>query len=328
MIKEAVKHLLGEKNTQRIKRLRDTLTAARVAWRNSAGTLQTQQEQTARSCLLQVHSIEKAIAIGNTKYIENMKYSRLIASLDELIRFGMSPENFTVKECIAVIRAALGQVPGHDDDKKALEDFIMSNDVSLDFRGGAERVPKTELLRHNDFDFGAFVRSRRSVRRFKDKIISREVIHDIIEDAKYYPSACNRQPCKVYFSENPDTLREIINCGINKNLVSGVHDALIVTCDRALLSPAELNDQEYINGGIFLAYLLMSIHAHGLGSCLCQFLQVNSRQDKIRASFGIPKSEVISAFVAIGELEDEVNCACAQRRPTEEIMVNIDGVRV
>ena len=103
-----------------------------------------------------------------------------------------------------------------------------------------------------------------------------------------------------------------------------VHDALIVTCDRSLLLPHEMDDQEYLNGGIFLAYLVMSIHAHGLGSCLFQFLRGNSRQDMIRKEFGISPSEVISAFVGIGEPEDEVLCACAQRRPVEEVAVCLE----
>ena len=79
-----------------------------------------------------------------------------------------------------------------------------------------------------------------------------------------------------------------------------------------------------MNGGIFLAYLVMSIHAHGLGSCLFQFLQVNSRRNNIRKEFGISPSEVISAFIGIDEPEDEVLCACAQRRPAEEAAVCLD----
>ena len=108
--------------------------------------------------------------------------------------------------------------------------------------------------------------SRHSVRNFKDKIVSREVIYDIVRDALYCPSACNRQPFKVYFSENPGTVKRIIKAGVEPFFAEKVHDALIVTCDRALLNPAERNDQEYINGGIFLMSLVLSIHAHGLGS--------------------------------------------------------------
>ena len=323
MIKKVIKSVLGEANVKRLKRAKQALNAARITWQNSSDTAQNQPQQIALSCLMQVHGFEKALAVGNSKYFEAVKFSPLINKLEDLLRFGMSPDNFTIKECTAVISSALAHLPGHDDDKKALADFIAWNDIALDFRGGVDRIPKDEILAHNNFDFGEFVRSRHSVRRFKDKIISREVIHDIVRDALYCPSICNRQPFRVYFSENADTVKRIIKHIPDGFVAQTVHDALIVTCDRSLLYPAERNDQEYINGGIFLSYLVMSIHAHGLGSCLFQFLQASARQAKIRTEFGISPSEVISAFVGIGELEDEVLCACAQRRPVDEVAVEI-----
>ena len=321
MIKQVIKSVIGERNVSRLRRLRWSLAAGRAMWRNTSGTIQNEQEKLSVQCLRQAQHIERAMSMGRTNYLNTVKYSQFIGRLEELLRFGMSPDNFTIKESVAVIISALGRLSGHDDDKKALHDFITWNDIAIDFKGGAETLTSREIFAHNDFDFGAFVRSRHSVRRFKDKIISREVIHDIVSDAMYCPSACNRQPFRVYFSENPDTVKRII-----KNIPDGfvspnIHDALIVTCDRSLLNPHEMNDQEYINGGIFLGYLVLSIHAHGLGSCLFQFLQANTRQSKIREEFGISDSEVISAFVGIGELEDEVLCACAQRRPVEEAAI-------
>ena len=323
-IKQLVKSVIGEKNTARLNRIRRTIGAARAMWLNSGTEIQSYTDKTSVWCLMQVHQIEKALAVGKTKYLEFVKYPYILDRLEELLRLGVSPDSFTVKESVAVMRSALAQVSGHDEDRKALEDFIAWNDVALDFKGGADRIPKAEIFAHNDFDFGAFVRSRHSIRRFKDKIISREVIHDIVRDALYCPSACNRQPFKVYFSENPDTVKRIMKSIVDGFVAPYVHDALIVTCDRSLLLPHELNDQEYVNGGIFLGYLVMSIHAHGLGACLFQFLQVNSKQQSIREEFGMSPSEVISAFVGIGEPENEVLCACAQRKSVEEVAVCLE----
>ena len=322
-IKQLVKSVIGEKNTARLNRIRHTIGAARSMWHNTSADFQSHTDKIAVWCLMQVHQIEKALAVGRTEYLETVKYSYLLGRLEELLRLGVSPENFAVKESAAVMRSALSQVSGHEKDRQALENFIAWNDIALDFRGGIDRIQKSEIFAHNDFDFGAFVKSRHSVRRFKDKIISREVIHDIVRDALYCPSACNRQPFKVYFSEKPEIIKRI-KANIDGFVAPYVYDVLIVTCDRALLLPHEMDDQEYVNGGIFLAYLEMSIHAHGLGSCLFQFLQVNSRQNSIRKEFGISPGEVISAFIGIGEPEDEVLCACAQRRPVEEVAVCLE----
>lgn len=315
MIKRIIKTLLGRKNTERIK-------ASLSAWKSSGVNYSANQNKTV-SVLMSVHMLEKALVMGKEKYLSAVKYHDIIASISQLIESGASPEEFNIAGSIAIIKSALSTLSGHEDEKAELESLIMKYNIPERFRGGIERIPSKEIFSHNDFDFHAFVSSRHSVRRFKDKIISREVIYDIIREAEYYPSACNRQPCKVYFTENPDTIKRI------KKYIDGfvspcVHDCLIVTCDRALLNPAERNDQEYINGGIFLAYLVMSVHAHGLASCLFQFLQVNMRQNDIKREFGIPESEIIVAFLGIGEPEDEVICACAQRRPVEEIAVCVD----
>ena len=332
MIKQTIKNLLGEKNVLRINHIRTSIRrtrivsriiSARAAWKSSGVTYTLNQNKTV-SVLMSVHMLEKALVMGNEKYLNAVKYHSIIENISQLIESGSSPEGFNIAGSIAIIKAALSTLSGHEDEKKELESLIMKYDIHERFRGGVERIPMTEIFSHSNFDFRAFVSSRHSVRRFKNKIVKREVIYDIIRDAEYYPSACNRQPCKVYFTENPETISRI------KKYIDGfvspcVHDCLIVTCDRALLNPAERNDQEYINGGIFLGYLVMSIHAHGLASCLFQFLQVAAkRQSQIRHEFNIPESEVISAFIGIGEPEDEVMCACAQRRPTKEIAVCLD----
>lgn len=315
MIKRVIKSLLGQRNIRRIK-------ALIAAW-NSSELDYTPNQEKIVSVLMSVHMLEKALVMGNERYLNAVKYHAITANISQLIESGSSPEEFNIAGSIAVIKTALKSLSGHEDEKAELESLIRKYNIPERFRGGIERIPLKEIFSHNDFDFHAFVSSRHSVRRFKDKIISREVIYDIIRDAEYYPSACNRQPCKVYFTENPEIISRIKK-NFDGFVSPYVHDCLIVTCDRSLLLPAERNDQEYINSGIFLAYLVMSVHAHGLASCLFQFLQVNRRQNEIKREFGILENEIIAAFLGIGEPEDEVICACADRRPVEEVAVCID----
>lgn len=316
MIKRVIKSLLGQRNISRIK-------ALVAAWKASGVNYTSKQDKTI-SVLMSVHMLEKALVVENEKYLNAVNYRSIIANISQLIEAGALPEEFNIAGSVAIIRSALKTLSGHEAEKEELESLVRKYNITERFRGGVERIPVSEIFSHNDFDFHGFVSSRHSVRRFKDTIVKREVIQDIIREAEYYPSACNRQPCKVYFSENPETISRIKK-HFDSFVSPYVHNCLIVTCDRALLFPAERNDQEYINSGIFLGYLVMSIHFHGLASCLFQFLQVNRRQNEIRKEFGIPESEIIAAFVGIGEPEDEVICACAQRRPLEEVAVCLDN---
>ena len=325
MIKRLVKAMLGEKNTDRIRRIKLSLQAAKTSWHTQKFS-ENPRDSLNLSLLQYVHMLEKAMVVGNAKYLSAVKYDKLIGSISSLLQMGVPADDFTIAESVAVIHSALGTLSGHDDEKSQLEALVSQHNISAHgFRGGMEVIPSAEILSHTNIDFHGFVSSRHSVRKFKDKIIPREKIYDIVRDALYCPSACNRQPFKVYFSEDKDKIAEIIKCVPDTFISGGFHDCLIVTSDRGLVNSTEIDDQEYINGGIFLGYLAMSIHAHGLGSCLCQMLQKDRRQEKAKRNFGISESEVIVCFVGIGELEESVSVACSQRRPAETVAVSLDN---
>lgn len=324
MIKRVIKTLLGEKNTDRIRRLKISFEAAKTTWHN-LGTKKSQEDQLNVSQLISVHMLEKAMATGNTKYLSAVKYDRLIGNMSELMRAGFSPDSFTIASSAAIIRSALATISGHENDKSQLESLISQHNIPMNLRGGIEVIPSSEILSHTNFDFHGFVSSRHSVRKFKDKIIPREVIYDIVRDALYCPSACNRQPFKVYFSEDRKKIAEIIRLGADGFFAANVHDCIIITSDRALQNTAEIDDQEYVNGGIFLGYLSMSVHAHGLGSCLFQCLRSGvTKQERIRQTFRISESEVIVCCMGIGEYEDDVICACSQRRDAKDVAICLD----
>ena len=326
MVKELIKSLLGEKNTARVRRLKSSINAAKSTW-HTLSTPQNPRDSLNVRQLISVHMLEKALAVSNMKYLSAVKYPELISNIARLLDMGLPPDDYTVAVSAAIIRSALATLPGHEDEKSQLGALVSRHNIpAQDYRGGAEVVPSAEILSHANFDFNAFVSSRHSVRKFRDKVIPGPVIREIVRDALYCPSACNRQPFRVYYSEDRGKIAEIIKLGADGFVAPGVHDCLIVTCDRALFSPAELDDQEYVNGGIFLGYLVMSIHAHGLGSCLFQCLRSGfAKQALIRHVFGISESEVIVCCVGIGELEDEVNVACAQWRLTETVAVSLDS---
>lgn len=331
MIKKLIKSLLGEKNTNRLRHIKFSLhsavDSAIYAWHSfdSANDSDFTKDQLNVAQLINIHVIEKAMVIGHEKYLSAVKYDKLMGNMSRLLQMGVPPNDFTIEESAAIIRSALATLPGHDSEKSQLESLISQHNIPMNLRGGIEVIPSAEILRNMAFDFHAFVSSRHSVRKFKDKIIPREVIYDIVRDALYCPSACNRQPFKVYFSEDRKKIAEIIKLGADGFLAEGIHDCVIITCDKALQSLGEIDDQEYINGGIFLGYLVMSVHAHGLGSCLFQCLRSSvTKQDKIRRAFGISQSEAIVCCMGIGELEDDVVCACAQRRNITDVAICLD----
>jgi len=58
-------------------------------------------------------------------------------------------------------------------------------------------------------EFSEVIRKRRSIRRFKDDPVPREMINEIIKSAMFAPSAVNRRPVHLIIIKNRDTIRKI-----------------------------------------------------------------------------------------------------------------------
>ena len=54
-----------------------------------------------------------------------------------------------------------------------------------------------------------FIRSRRSIRNFQQKAVGRETIIQLLDIARYAPTACNSQGVSYHVVDDPDTLRRI-----------------------------------------------------------------------------------------------------------------------
>ena len=264
--------------------------------------------------------LEKALTINNTKYLSSVNYKQLIEHDKRLIENGIAKKDFAVADSLAIMKSALKFLGGHDEELKTINEI----DYPEIFKGGIDKFDNSEIIKIYP-EWSELVRNRHSIRTFKNKIIPADVVYKIIDDAKYYPSACNRQMCKVYFSDDPVKVQKILNLVPDQFVVkNNIFDALVVTCDRSLLGSAELNDQEFINSGIFLGYLVTSIHAHGLGSCLFQMLRRNAHgAAKVRKALNIPDNEIIACFIGFGEPEEKFVTACAARRETEDVAIKI-----
>ncbi len=68
-------------------------------------------------------------------------------------------------------------------------------------------LEKTPILDANTA--AHFLRSRRSVRSFQQKRVMRETIHELLDIARFAPTACNSQGVSYHVVDDPVTLKEI-----------------------------------------------------------------------------------------------------------------------
>ncbi|MEJ2038031.1 MAG: nitroreductase family protein, partial [Desulfosarcinaceae bacterium] len=155
-----------------------------------------------------------------------------------------------------------------------------------------------------------FLRSRRSVRRFKDKPVERDVLQRLIEAARYAPTASNAQMLEWLVISDPARLHEIAGQVVDwmRNLIedpkavvmpyipmmvqawdTGIDTILrSATCLVVAMAPPEARNG-MVDITLALSYLELAAPLHGLGTCWAGLLQgALVSKPELKQQMGIP----------------------------------------
>ncbi len=156
------------------------------------------------------------------------------------------------------------------------------------------------------------IKSRRSVRRFKDKSVPRELLLSCVEAARLAPSACNAQPWRFLIVDEPQR-REYLA----KQAFSGVYlpmrwagkaPVLVALLARLDLKANRLGTQVQgtnyylLDIGIAGEHFVLRAHELGLGSCWLGWFSA----EKARKALGIPKKYRVVELIAVGYPADRL----------------------
>lgn len=285
--------------------------------------------------LVEVHSVEKGLGLKNTQPGHSSKaVNNLINKMFGYIDRGYDTHDFAFKETLRVIMSYIEYQRQFDTTQfsefaeierkynilidKLGEDYV--NSVTSSLMAGARMISKQDLLHGKDFDFEKFIESRHSIRMYEKRSIAAEDIKSAVTIANQSPSACNRQPSNVYFSNSKETVEKIDQLITGSSGFKGeTPNYLVVTTDRAKFMKEE-QFQWYINGGIYLSYLTLALHSLGIGSCIMQWKAFYKTEQELKKLLGISSHEAIIAIVGCGYYEDDTKCIYAQRKNADETL--------
>lgn len=202
------------------------------------------------------------------------------------------------------------------------------NSVVFDYRneelGGKKIVTKEEILESVNIDFKRFFNSRHSIREFSDEKVETSEVIEAIDLAKKYPSVCNRQSVRTYLINSKEKVLEHLTYqNGNRGFRDKVDKVIVVTVDLGLFSKADERNQPFIDGGIYLMGLLLSLHSVGLGAVALNW-STNKESDKAYRGLGvINESETIISFVGIGSLKDQMVVPKSERNNIRDTLTVI-----
>lgn len=148
------------------------------------------------------------------------------------------------------------------------------------------------------------IRSRRSIRKFQDRRVPRDVLEKLVDYARLAPSGMNKQPLEFVIVDKPELEREIFDYTSWAGAVDWSPSSEERPCAYILILVNEKVKPvtaDY-DAGLAAGNICLGAMGEGLGSCLLGALDYES----IESLLGIPGSHPLVLTVALGYSDQEV----------------------
>lgn len=278
--------------------------------------------------LVTTHSLEKGMGIRDTKKgYGQKKATNLINYLTDYCKKGYNCNSFPFIESFKMLETYIDfqknekvDISNISSQFNQLKETFHIKNVSKAVECGFSFYDSDDLLQSRLFDFESFVSLRHSIRDYKKEIVPRNIIMKAVQIANRAPSACNRQPIKVYATNNYESAHKV------DDLITGtggfkdsIHNFAIITCNRSYFAGREIY-QWYINGGIYLSFFVLALHSLGIGSIIMQWFAFYKTEAELKRLMGITNNEAIIAIIGLGYYPDKVKCIKAQRKEVDQML--------
>lgn len=168
------------------------------------------------------------------------------------------------------------------------------------------------------------INNRRSIRKYQNKSISRDVILEIIKSAQMAPSWKNSQVSRYYAVTSEEKLKMVKEClpEFNQNNVKDAPAIIITTVvngrsgfDREGNYETHIkNGFQFFDNGLQVENLCLKAHDLGLGTLIMGLYD----EAKIREILQIPEEQIIVAVLGLGYPDIEPSAPI--RKDVEEIV--------
>lgn len=119
-------------------------------------------------------------------------------------------------------------------------------------------------------DIHDIIKSRRSIRAFKQDAVSDEILNKLLESAIYAPSEGNLQPWKFYVVRNRELRIKLAKAALEQYFISEAPVAIVVCADLKATSPygaRGINLYCIQSTAAAIQNILLTAHSLGLGTC-------------------------------------------------------------
>jgi nitroreductase len=142
---------------------------------------------------------------------------------------------------------------------------------------------------------------RRSCRSFEGRPVPEELIRRVLIAAQQSPTACNKQPYRVYFSNEQQAASRMLELAPGaRTMKQNVHNVLAVVGDYGAYEKFKDRNTLFVDSGIFAMAIMLAFRQYGIESCPINWQDVCDQHRKIGLRLGLKSSERVVLLIAFG----------------------------
>lgn len=146
------------------------------------------------------------------------------------------------------------------------------------------------------------IKTRRSIRRYKDEAVPDDVLRELLEAGMSGPSGANNKPWQFIIIDNPEILRNIPDAPSGASFAPDAPLAILVCGDLESYPglTKKFLDVWIIDSSIAAQNILLAAHGKGLGAVWTGVYPMDERVDGMRKLLKLPENIMPLALLIIG----------------------------
>ena len=264
------------------------------------------------------HTLEKGMCYNDYRAgFGKGNVDKIITSLEQYVSRGYDPSAFFYETALSCLYAYIQKNRQHGYEDEILEERIKRLPGKANKNGGVINVSAPNSPQELRFD--QLMASRHSIRHFSEEPVDLDLLKEVIEIARFTPSACNRQEWITRVVCDKNKVNAILaNQNGNKGFGQEFDKLIVITADlRAQQRSRELF-QTFIDGGMFAESVLNGLFSKGIGSVPLSAALLPKQEKKVRELLNINDAEMLILFIGVGNYpKGEFLTARSERRPAK-----------
>ncbi len=140
---------------------------------------------------------------------------------------------------------------------------------------------------------------RRSIRKYKDQPLPKEILDEVIKAGFYAPSAINAQPRHFWIVDDKEMIQDIMDIQGHCKFLEQAKTAILVCGDL------EISEQFWIDDcAAATENILIAAQSFGLGTCWCGLCHTEAAWNLV-VNFNLPEHIRPYSLIAIGYPDEE-----------------------